>query len=358
MADTLSITRATDNLLLNCAGLQPGNSLLLVHEKPALGWYDDGLVETLSAAARLKGIETCALEVGAPQNQRDDRLLAAMQEYDCSLFLSRIGDQDRFEAPPPGKKIVMCYVRSLEMLASSFAGTSYRAMVEMKQALDRLINQAQQIEIRCPLGTHCSLSIEPRASTEDRDVTLQRFPMGVVTPVGANSLSGRVALANYLTPTGSHVYAPASLALTEPAFAIIESGRITEFEGNPTSVDNINHHYRMVAEQFDIDANVVHSWHVGIHPGLSYGQPAAENPDRWSNTVFNHPRILHFHTCGDYAPGEICWIVKDPTILLDGKPLWHNGIPQLPEFENTRNCLEKWQELKLLYTHEFGSIGI
>ena len=54
-------------------------------------------------------------------------------------------------------------------------------------------------------------------------------------------------------------------------------------------------------------------------------RPAADNADRWSNTVFSSPRALHFHTCGAYAPGEICWMVIDPTITLDGAPLWRAG---------------------------------
>ena len=358
MTATLSTDRATDNLLINCAGLHPQSTLLVVHESHELGWYDEALVKVILAAANRIGIETHTLEVGAPGNQRSQEVRAAMQRCDCTLFLSRIGDQDRFAEPPPNKTIVMCYVRTLDMLISNFAATSYQAMLEMKLALDQLLNQARQIEISCPLGTHCNLRPEPRQSSAKHDVTLQRFPMGVVTPIEANRLSGRVALSDYLTPTGSRVYEPANLALTEPVFAIVESGCIEGFEGAPQVIAEIEQHYRLVSELYEIDASFIHSWHFGIHPGLSYQQSAASNPDRWSNTVFNHPRILHFHTCGEYPPGEICWIVKDPTIVLDGKPVWENGIPQLDKFETTRSCLEKWPELQALYTQEPGAIGI
>jgi hypothetical protein len=353
-----STDRAADNLLLNCAGLDPRSSLLIVHENHELGWYDEALVKVILAAANRIGIDTHTLAVGAPGTQHSENLSAAMQQCDCTLFLSRIGDQDRFAALPPGKKIVMCYVRTVDMLVSSFAATSYQAMVEMKLALDQLLNLAQQIEVYCPLGTHCNLEIEAEQFPGKGDVTIKRFPMGVVTPIAANKLSGQVALSDYLTSTGSRVYEPANLALAESVFAVVESGRITGFEGAPQVIAEIEQHYRMVAELYEIDANFIHSWHFGIHPGLSYQQPAASNPNRWSNTVFNHPRILHFHTCGAYAPGEICWIVKDPTIVLDGKPVWENGIPQLNKFEITRNCLEKWPELQALYAREPGAIGI
>ena len=356
--DLQSTDRATDNLLINCAGLTPEDSLLIVYENHELGWYDAALVKVILAAAGKIGIDTQTLEVGAPGNQRNDDMLATMQLSDCTLFLSRIGDQDRFAAPAPDKKIVMCYVRSVDMLLSSFAATSYQAMVEMKLALDRLFGQAKHIEIRCPLGTHCEFRPEAREIKSEHDVTLQRFPMGVITPIEAGRLDGRVALSNFLTPTGSRVYEPANLALAERVFAIVESGRIVKFEGDSQVVAQVEQHYQSVARQFDIDANYIHSWHVGMHPGLSYRQSAADDPDRWSNTIFNHPRILHFHTCGEYAPGEICWIVKDPTILLDGEPVWNNGVPRLDNFATTRNCLEKWPELKALYTQVPGAIGI
>ena len=281
-----------------------------------------------------------------------------MQLSDCTLFLSRIGDQDRFATPAAGKKIVMCYVRNVAMLVSSFAATSYQAMVEMKLALDRLFGQAQHIEIRCPLGTHCNLRPETGKTGERQDVTVRRFPMGVITPIEAGRFSGRVALSNFLTPSGSRVYEPANLALAETVFAIVESGRIVKFEGASQVVAQVEQHYQSVAKLFDIDANYIHSWHVGMHPGLSYRQSVADDPDRWSNTIFNHPRILHFHTCGEYAPGEICWIVKDPTILLDGETVWDNGVPRLEQFAITRNCLEKWPELKTLYGQEPGAIGV
>ena len=358
MTDLQSTDRATDNLLIDCAGLHAEDSLLIVYEDHELGWYDEALVKLILAAARKIGINTSTLEVGAPGNHRNEDLLAAMQLSDCTLFLSRIGDQDRFATPEPGKKIVMCYVRSVDMLVSSFAATSYQAMVEMKTALDQLFGQAKHIEIRCPLGTHCDFWSEAGEIPAQHDVSLQRFPMGVITPIDADRLGGRVALSNFLTPTGSRVYEPANLALAETVFAVVESGRIVKFEGASQVVAQVVQHYQSVAQLFDIDANYIHSWHVGMHPGLSYRQSAADDPDRWSNTIFNHPRILHFHTCGAYPPGEICWIVKDPTIVLDGKTVWNNGVPQLEQFASTRNCLEKWPELKMLYTQEPGAIGI
>ncbi len=35
--------------------------------------------------------------------------------------------------------------------------------------------------------------------------------------------------------------------------------------------------------------------------------------------------LLHFHTGGNYAPGEISWNVIDPTITADGVAIWEDG---------------------------------
>ncbi len=349
---------ATDNLLQNCAGLTPRSSLLIVYEDPKLGWYDQMVTETIVDAARSMGIKTQTFAVGTPQNEPNIALTSAMQQYDCTLFLSRIGDQDRFASPVPGKAIVMCYLRSFDMLTSNFAGVSYQATQALKKVLDSLACQASKIEIFCPLGTKCSLEQTPHTAIDAHDVSILRFPLGVITPIDARKLSGRVVLSHFLTPTGSRVYHPPNLELRESLVANIENGRISGFEGNIKDVAAVENHYRRIAAQFDIDPSCVHSWHAGMHPGLSYLQKAESDPDRWSNTIFNHPRILHFHTCGAYAPGEICWIVKDQTILLDGKPLWDEGKLCLQDFSETRTTLENWPELERLFYQAAGQIGL
>ena len=349
---------ATDNLLVNCAGLQPADSLLIVYENPGLGWYDKAVVEAIAAAAKSLNITTQLLEVGAPKNQKEQNVIDAMANHGCTLFLARIGDQDRFATPMPGKKIVMCYIRDLEMLTSQFGCLAYQATVDMKLAIDQLIDKAKEIKFHCTLGTNCSVNLPPADSTANNEVTVLRFPMGVISPIGGKYLSGRVVLANYLTPTGSGVYQPAVLALDNPVVAQIENGRIVEFSGNADTVEKVEQHYQTVANQFGIKAKVMHSWHVGMHPGLSYLQKAKDDPDRWSNTVFNHPRFLHFHTCGDYAPGEICWMLKNPTILLDGEALWQAGRLNPEKFELTANVLERWPVLKKLYAEPIGKTGL
>ena len=37
---TGNLAEGAHNLLVNCAGAETGDTILIVHEDPALGWYD------------------------------------------------------------------------------------------------------------------------------------------------------------------------------------------------------------------------------------------------------------------------------------------------------------------------------
>jgi len=140
--------------------------------------------------------------------------------------------------------------------------------------------------------------------------------------------------------------------------AEIGDGRIVNLQGDSAMADRIREHYSMVAETFGIDGEAVHSFHAGIHPGNTYRRPAAEDPDMWSNSVFTNPRVLHFHTCGAYAPAEICWMLIDHTLSVDGVDLWQNGRLCADAFEATRRCLQDWPELAALIAAPSRAIGL
>jgi len=102
----------------------------------------------------------------------------------------------------------------------------------------------------------------------------------------------------------------------------------------------------------------VHSWHAGIHPGATFAETAADDPDRWSNSVFTNPRFLHIHTCGAYAPGEICWMVLDPTVSVDGRNLWQNGRLKADAFQPLRDHVEEWPVLAGMLANPSDDIGV
>ncbi|MEM7068795.1 MAG: hypothetical protein AAF478_07910 [Pseudomonadota bacterium] len=358
MIDPSDMEAGAHNLLVNCAQIQEGETVLIVHEDPQLGWYDEPVLSAIEEGVRKLFIEPEIMRVGPPGGGDGERAKRATADFDCTIFLARIGDQDRFDDPLPGHRTVMVYARNGAMLGSDFGKADHRAMLEFKQAINRVTASAKQIEITCGLGTNFVGSPEYQELDAPQDVSVQRFPMAVPAPVEAKGFSGRVALARYLTPTGSQVYDPPHLQIEGVVFAEVENGRIAGFSGDRQEVEKIEQHYASVSTQLGIEPDYVHSWHAGIHPACAYDSDPADNPDRWSNFIFPNPRILHFHTCGNYAPGEICWMVLDPTIAVDGEVLWKNGRLMTDQFSETKAVLDTWPELKNLFGQPELRIGV
>jgi hypothetical protein len=346
------------NLLENCAGASRGQRVLIVHEDPGLGWYDLAAPQAVAARARDMGLDVSMLPVGAPASQRAPRVTQAMAEHDHTVFFARIGDQERFTQDALNCSSVMCYARDAAALGSRYGLTDHRAMRALKDAVDGVTARAQRIDITCPLGTEYGGSPPDPQPGEAADVAVRRFPLGVPQPVSASGFSGRVALARWLTPTCSQPYDPPSIALDETVFAVVDYGRITGFEGHAGTVARVRAHYARVADLLGIDPDFVHSWHAGIHPGSVYVARAGDDPDRWSNSVFTNPRWLHFHTCGRYAPGEICWMLLDHSVSIDGTPLWSQGRLQPQAFEETARCVRQWPELVDLIADPSDQIGL
>ena len=216
-----ALARGARNLLVHCARLRPGAGLAIVHEDPALGWYDLEAPLAVAEEARRLGAATALVRVGAPGNEPDARAVKAVAEHDTVVFFSRIGDQDRFGDPAPGKTVVMCYARDAAMLASAYGRTDHRALLDLAAEVDRVLLRAGRIRISCPLGTDLvgasSAAGEPGELDEPGEpgergagAAVRRFPLGVHQPIEAAGFSGRVVLAGWLASTGSKVYEPAS----------------------------------------------------------------------------------------------------------------------------------------------------
>ena len=348
------ITEGAHNLLVNCANIKTDEKLLIITERSDLGWYDKETSDFVADYAVKLGITPTRIEVGLPENIKCPDMMKAITEHECTIFFSRIGDQDRFSNPAPGTRSVMCYIRDLDMLASPFGRTNHVAYVELKNAIDNVLINAEKIEITCPLGTNFYGGLSGKSREKQGDVTVHRFPLGVPTPLEAKEFSGRIVMDRYLAPTGSRVYEPPFIKLDEPVFAEIELGRIVDFTGPENTVKQVKEHYKNISTKFGIDPNIVHSWHAGIHPGCDYKIPESDNPDRWSNSVFCSPEFVHFHTCGDYAPGEISCTIPGHTIHIDGKKFWDKGRMQLHSFLPTNECLKKWPCLSDLFEYSLA----
>lgn len=315
------------NLLTRCAQAKPGGRVLVLVEEARLGHYGGGLAEALQAAGARLDLRVEIVEAGfAPHaTALPAAIVRKVRATDHAIFFCRLGDQLRFRKMPAGVQPIVGYTLDGTMLGSAFGRADHRAMTSLKIAIDAMIARAEDIHISCPLGTDFRGAAPAAHGGPAPDVTVRRFPMSVFAPVSTRAFRGRIAVARFLVGSGSNYYEPYALPLSEPVTAHVENGRLLAMSGDAATARDALAHHEHVGRLLGVDPRAVHSWHAGIHPGCDYAMPALANPGRWSGGAFGNPRVLHFHACGDYAPGEICWNVIDATVRVDGVAVWEGG---------------------------------
>jgi hypothetical protein len=194
-------------------------------------------------------------------------------------------------------------------------------------------------------------------SEQGGDTTRKRFPVSVFAPVPALSFRGRIAQNGFLTGTGSQYYTPWACELKETLFVHFEDNRITGFDGTENDVAAAKAHYEFVGNKYGIDTYFIHSWHAGIHPGCRYDAPAGDNFERWSGGAFGNPRLLHFHTCGAYPPGEISLNLLDATVRIDGIAVWQDGVLHPERVAGGANLLEQYPDMRAVFENPTGQVG-
>lgn len=316
------------NLLREAVDLQAGQTLAIVSEDPALGTYDALAPRCVLETARELGARAQLIPVqGAEASYLNHEIEHALETFDQVLFMASIGDTLRFSASTQRAARTMCYALDIGTLGCSGSTVSFRLMREIQARYERESGLTHTWHISCPLGTDlCGRQdVEAIQAGEAPDFTMTRFPVCAPRPTLCSDAEGVVALSHWLMPTGNGNDCDAMLELRQPILAIVEGGRLVEFQGEREVVEAATQHYRRIGKLFDIDPWVVHSWHAGMNPGISYPVSAHGDPLRWGKTAFANPRYLHFHTCGDYAPGEICWSVFDATVTMGEQHYWLDG---------------------------------
>ena len=317
------------NLLLNCLGVRPGQRIVIAAEDPAERFYDAFAVSCIREIAEELGCEATVLPCACVSGPEDlpPSILEAAEGADHMVFQAQAGDQVRFAKLPGSASKTMSYALDIGLLGSEYCTLHHGYMQEVLQRFEQRLNATRSWRITCPLGTDVTgtQNSGEGAAPDTEDFTLALFPVPIHRPVSCAGMNGRVALARWLISTANHVYEDSFLQLEEPLMAVIEAGRIVDFEGPKKLVKRVGNHYRRVAGLFGIEEDVVHSWHAGIHPKAFYPLSPIANILRWGAVAFANPRYLHFHTCGNYAPGEIAWSLFDVTVELDGEAYWEEG---------------------------------
>ena len=353
--------RGLSSMFDDCIGLKADDRLLLVVEAAQETYYDRAVAATVADGASLRGAQVQCIQapvVADPTDLTAD-FLEAVSSADHTVFMARLGDQLRFGSLPGAGSKTMCYTLDQDLLGAPFATLPYQGMVQLADELDSIFESGQRWRVRCPLGTDVSgRSLAADWQKPQATGAMKRFPVMTFRPVSADSMDGRVALARWLIGTGSRLYDPYALKLTSVVFAQVEQGRIVGFDGESSDVASIKAHYDHIARRYDLNRDRVHSWHAGLNPGTFYSGSPEENLMRWGGIAFGSPRYLHFHTCGDEAPGEICWSVFDATVEVDGQALWRDGVFQFTEHGRFSRISTAFPALLEAYAHVRTDIGV
>lgn len=358
-ADFNLLPLAMTNLLSHCAELRDGDRLVIV-EEAATDYYDGRIGGAVAEAAERRGISVLRHTVPFQDSVETlgEELSALMKDADCTIFFARIGDQVRFREMPEAGRAVVCYALDIEMMGTAFGAADYRGFVELKHAIDEMMGAARHIRGTCPRGTDFAGAGPGRVPGQGGDVSIIRFPMSTFAPIPATKFSGQVALAGFLMGTGSRYYEPYGVGTKGRLIAHFENGRLTGFTGDAGDVARAEEHYDDIAARFGIDRNTVHSWHAGIHPGCAFPENVERDYRRWSGGAFGNPRILHFHTCGAYAPGEISWNVLDATVEVDGVAVWEGGQLHPERVPGGADILARYPCAAAAFAHPAREVGI
>ena len=350
--------RGATNLLVNCAKAIAGDRVLIAYEPPEFGYFGYGAVETVSNAAKALELNVDTFDVGFDPQTPDlwPDLRERFKAADIIVFLARLGDQLRFSQMPQGKRIIVSYALNRELFGSGFSNGHHDAFMRIKDGINRVFARAQEVTVTCPLGTQ--FQGRPKVNlSEYGDTSILRFPMSVFTPIPAHTFSGRVAM-RFLTGTGSRYYNDYTIEFDQPVVAVMQDGWLIRFDGSAADVARAEAHYDRVAGKFGIDRSFVHSWHAGIHPGCNYPWDMRDNFEHWGGSAFGNPRVLHFHTCGAYAPGEISWNVFDPTIEIDGVAYWEAGTFRADLLPQGAETLSRYPCAAGLFANPARDVGL
>jgi len=339
------IATGIDNLLSNCMELAAGDTLLIVMEDPRIGYFDGDLAQLVSDEAEGRGANVHRLispRIDAPEHS-SALIKEAMKTADHTLFLARIGDQMRFYPLPGEGSKIMCYALDKMMLGSDACSIPYGLMTETLAEVQADIDKKTAWRITCPRGSDISGTYDPTVYSNQAslDFSLKLFPVGPFRPLTCANAEGKL-VTSILPASATHLYDPFGITLDEPVVLVVEEGRIVDFEGKKEIVEKVRQHYVHVGETLGIDPFVVHSWHCGTNPKIIYPESAYLNIERWNGVVHSHPRYTHFHTCGNYGPGEIAVSIIDPTIQFDGEEYWRDGVLVLLEQERFNQIAERY----------------
>jgi hypothetical protein len=355
------IEAGAKNLLLNCAELEPGDSILLVGEKSEAPYFDPLLCDDVAQVARSLGIEARVLLAEPVSNASEfpQFISDAMSTADKTIFFSRLGDQVRFMEASGNSKNIICYTLTRKHMSSPFASVNFKTMKRMHDLLTSQIIASTNYKIESDCGTSLSSEIIHDAQSTTSAVTeftLELFPVMIFPPVNFNKLTGQIVLREFLLSSSVHKYSDSAFILKSPIVAKIENSRMVEFEGDKKEIVKLKMQLERAAEITGGDAYVLNSWHTGINPYTFFDGNPYSDLELWGTVAYGSPRYTHMHAAGN-DPGDISIHLFDASISFDDQLFWDKGKFVFLDQPEVQAILDN-RERKLLNSLIVKDIGL
>ena len=341
--DNLDLRKGARNLLCNCAGSAAGDRVLFVGEADQDPYFEPELVEELGRSASEMGMKpdfiltmSSTSAGGLPEDVAE-----AMRDADVTVFLSRIGDRVRFDAPGAGGSRIMCYALNRKYMASGFGTADYRVTEAILDRLMDRISHASGYRIQTRDGT--DLAAELRIGSLQSDLlpfALKLFPTMIFPPIKFRHLNGVLVIDHFTLSSSTRPYENSALTIPSPITATIEDNVITECNGDPQVVREFQNQCERAAGITGGDPFRLNSWHTGVNPNTFYdGNPLADL-ERWGTVAYGSPRYSHIHMAGS-DPGDLSVQIFDASIRFDGDWLWKDGRFVFLDMPEIRQMLDR-----------------
>ena len=198
--------QGADNLLKQCLGLKPGDSILLVLEEDD-SLYDHDVGTLIETRCRDLGAQITVLSEPLINHAADfpESVSSVMRRVDHTLFFSRLGDYVRFVELPGECTKTTSYTYSLAQMGSPYATVSDALLSRLRDKLEGELVAATTWRITCPLGSDLqgSFSWPSLQGGADDELFVALFPVSTFKPVPCETATGCVALSRWLMPGGA-----------------------------------------------------------------------------------------------------------------------------------------------------------
>jgi hypothetical protein len=330
--DETAVRDGVSNLILNCVGVELGESILLLNEN---GGVDRDLISLMEEAIKSGGGTPYSLWVDplAGIKEMPKLLGSAVLAADKLVMNVNLNRAILLEHLRANGQADMVRINNRSRLPDAFtsehARFNWKLVMALASKIEEVTSAASDWTITSPYGTNISGKVASESEVADaffvQDAAQSRmervFPGEVFAPVGSTGANGTIAFDHPGFSDKARFINPMMLTVTDGMVTDIDwmeeparTGQKDDPSGSTVwTLDQLIGVLTSNEEKFGRDRTyAVDSWHGGMHPKAVKKGGQQSNQD-----------TMHFHI--GRVPSARSAYVSDQTITLDGKAFWDKG---------------------------------